>query len=56
MSWHAVGTYRVFDGRGGGRQVRNPSITPSRSLLSIAHKSNSVIGSAKIRPPQLLAR
>lgn len=24
MSWHAVGTYRVFDGRGGGRQVRNP--------------------------------
>jgi catalase-peroxidase len=24
MSWHAVGTYRIFDGRGGGRQVRNP--------------------------------
>jgi catalase-peroxidase len=51
LSWHSAGTYRVFDGRGGGRQVKNPTQNCQ------SHSTNALsTGPAKIRPPQLVAR
>lgn len=60
MAWHSAGTYRVFDGRGGGGQVREKSAIPRFACDQLELEANPTFfflpGSTTIRPSLQLAR